>query len=152
MLGVVVGSALASIALFAVFAPATLTLSERQKQAITQKIATEVLAGQMLYNMDQVTRPAVSFEPRASRNAAETRCEPALVSSGLPAWRVWVNERLAAQHYHRFMTETIPHEVAHLLVCQMDVPRWEDHHDLWATIVRDAGATPVERHDYEETE
>jgi hypothetical protein len=128
------------------------TLTERQKGAITQKIATEVLAGQLLYGLRDTVRPSVSFVSRTSVNAAESMCEHTMVPEGLPAWSIWVNERLAARHYHRFMRETVPHEVAHLLVCQMDVPRWYDHHDLWSTVVRDMGATPVERHDYAEEE
>jgi len=125
--------------------PATLT--ERQKAAIQQKIATEVMHGEMLYNLPHLFPPPVKFTTRDPRNAAESTCDYYGVRSGEPTWGVGVNERLAAQNYHRFFTETIPHEVAHLMLCRISIA-WETHDERWEAIVRDMGATPFPHHDY----
>jgi hypothetical protein len=129
--------------------PAPTELTEQQRNTITQKITTEILHGQLLYNLPQIRRPAVSFTTSNPLNAAESLCEFTLVSEGSPAWSIRVNERMAAGDYHRFMRETIPHEVAHLLLCQHDRSWWM-HSPDWETVVRDMGATPVPLHTYGE--
>lgn len=150
--GAVVAIAISSICVWTFGGEPPTTLSEREKGAIVQKITTEIMHGQLLYNLAPMKRPSVSFAPRETGNAAESMCEYRLVSEGTPAWSVWVNERLAATHYRRFMRETVPHEVAHLLSCQMRNPIWDMHTPEWETIVRDMGAKPVPQHDYAEVE
>ena len=80
------------------------------------------------------------------QNAAESWClnDPARgMTMGID-----VNEKLAAQNWHRFVKETIPHEVAHLLLCQMGIADWHKHTPMWSTVVRDQGADPKPFHDY----
>lgn len=127
--------------------PAPLKLTESQKRAIAQKVHTEILFGQLIYKQPELVPPAVSFAVIDPRNAAESLCEFQLVSTGSPAWSMNVNEQMAAENYHQFLTVTLPHEVGHLLRCQWD-PAWQAHDARWETIVRDMGATPVPRHDY----
>jgi hypothetical protein len=145
--GVLVGTAV----LWACW-PLPAELSERQRNVITQKIHTEIVAGQLLFNLTELRPPAVAFTVGDPANSAESLCEVRLVSAGSPAWTLRVNERMAAQHWHQFMTETIPHEVAHLLLCQMnqgqDPDYWREHGPTWETIVRQMGAVPVARHSY----
>jgi hypothetical protein len=125
-------------------------LTESQKRAVQQKITTEMLHGQMLYSLRQdILPPSVEFVIADPRNAAESACNHAMIERGKPAWRIYVNPALAAQNYHRFMRETIPHEVAHLLLCQIE-DGWADHGPRWEMIVRDAGAVPKPYHDYAE--
>jgi hypothetical protein len=128
-------------------APPPSTLSEGQKAAITQRVHTEILYGQMLYRLPELTPPAVGFTVEDQANSAESGCTFPLVSTGSPAWVLRVNEAMAAANYHQFFVETLPHEVGHLLRCQWD-PEWQAHDARWETIVRDMGATPVPRHNY----
>lgn len=128
-------------------APPPSTLTEAQKIAITQKVHTEILAGQLLYRLPELVPPAVSFAVLDPRNAAESLCQFRLVSDGVPAWSINVNQQLAARNYHAFMRGTIPHEIAHLLRCQWD-PSWQEHDARWESIVRDMHAVPVAEHDY----
>lgn len=127
--------------------PPPTTLTEVQKAAITQRVHTEILFGQMLYKLPELHPPAVGFTVSNPVNAAESACTFEMVSTGSPAWVLRVNEAMAAQHYHRFFADTIPHEVAHLIRCQLD-REWQAHDERWETIVRDMGAVPVPRHDY----
>jgi hypothetical protein len=144
LLGVVVGLGVSWLALPD---PPPTALTEAQKVAIAQKIHTEIMHGQMLYNLPELIPPAVSFAVLDPRNAAESLCQYKLVSDGVPAWSININQRMAARNYHAVMRSTIPHEVAHLLRCQFDA-HWQDHDARWQTIVRDMGSVPVERHDY----
>lgn len=128
-------------------APPPSTLTEAQKRAIVQKVQTEMTHGQLLYRQPELIAPAVSFTTKDERNAGESLCNFQLVSTGVPAWAININERLAAANYHAVMRSTIPHEIAHLLRCQWD-PAWQDHDARWESIVRDMGAVPVAQHDY----
>ncbi len=123
------------------------TLTERQKRIIAQRLHTEIVFGQLLYKLPELVPPAVGYVMRDPRNAAESICEYQLVSSGSPAWRMNVNEPMAAAHFDDFMRDSLPHEIGHLLRCQFD-PQWQAHDARWETIVRDLGATPVARHEY----
>lgn len=127
--------------------PPPTTLTESQKVAISQKVHTELMHGQMLYNLPATIPPAVSFAVLDSRNAAESLCVHKLVSDGVPAWALNINQKMAAQNYHAVLRATIPHEVAHLLRCQFDTD-WQAHDARWESIVRDMGSTPVAQHDY----
>jgi hypothetical protein len=128
-------------------APPPLTLTEQQKIAITQKVHTEILHGQLLYRLPELHPPAVGFTVQDPDNAAESACTFQLVSTGVPAWVLRINEQMAAAHYRAYFTDTIPHEIGHLLRCQFD-ENWQAHDERWETIVRDMGAIPVPHHDY----
>jgi len=128
-------------------APPPTTLTESQKVAIAQKIHTELIHGQLLYKLPELIPPAVSFAVLDSRNAAESLCQFQLVSDGVPAWSININQKIAARNYHAVLRSTIPHEVAHLLRCQFD-PNWQAHDARWESIVRDMGSVPVAEHDY----
>lgn len=123
------------------------TLTEAQKVAISQKVHTEIIHGQLLYNLPQMIPPAISFTVIDSRNAAESLCQFQLVKDGVPAWSLNINPKMAARNYHAVLRSTIPHEIGHLLRCQFD-PNWQAHDARWESIVRDMGSQPVAQHDY----
>lgn len=135
---------LLSVGFWAITKPAPTELTEEQRRAITHKVRAEVMNGEVLYNMPVLDRPIqVSFAMLDPRNASETWC----MDSGMG---VHVNERMAAQNWSRFIKETVPHEVAHLLMCQMGLANWDQHDSTWSTIVRDQGSVPYPYHNYGE--
>lgn len=151
--GTILGAALGGAVILIIidtFGPLTPAneLNESQRIALTQKIRTEIVYGQLLYKMDEVPPPGVAFTVADPRNAAESECLPDALESGDPAWMVRVNERMAAKYWRRYIRETIPHEVAHLLLCQMRGYDWHLHDWQWESIVRDMGATPMTQHRY----
>lgn len=140
-------SGVAVLAFWASTQPKPMALTDEERRTIVQKVRTEVGNGQVIYNLGGLSGPIpVSFVVADQKNAAESWClnDPARgVTMGID-----VNEKLAAQNWHRFVKETIPHEVAHLLMCQMGLPDWDQHTAAWSTIVRDQGADPKPFHDY----
>lgn len=142
LFGVTVGAAIVAAAL----QPAPSLLEEAQKRDLVHKIHNELAAGQALYSLAEVPGPAVRFEVEKPQNAAESACSN---TDGRLVWEIRVNESFAAAHYREYLRETVPHEVAHLLLCQLG-QEWHGHGTMWATIVRDMGATPHPTHDYNE--
>lgn len=125
------------------------TLTEEQRRDVVARMHTEILNGELLYNLPQILPPAVEFFPELpQRNAALSRCNSVQVSRGRPTWSVMVNEKLAARNWDRYLSETIPHEAAHLILCQAGEQDWIEHGPRWETTVRDIGATPVAHHNY----
>ena len=123
--------------------PAPTSLSEEQRRVLVQKIRAEFINGSVLYNLGPADEPIpVAFEVTDAVNAAETWCIDRAVG-------VNINDRMAAQHWRRFTRETIPHEVAHMLLCRLGRPDWNQHGIEWATIVREQGAVPKPYHNYE---
>lgn len=145
---VVVAAALGA-ALMEWIQPPSTTLSEKQKRRIVGRLHTEILVGQLLYDLPITFPPPVRFEMVDPVNAAETTCSPKRLVAGEPDWKMHVNERLAAAHWEAFMDETIPHEAGHLLLCASGDPRWSEHGDRWKSIVRELGSTPEEFHHYD---
>lgn len=124
-------------------------LTERQKRAVVARLHTEILVGQLLYNLPQTFPPSVRFVTVHAVNAAETTCSPKHLARGEPDWKMHVNERIAAANWRAFMSETVPHEAAHLILCATGDPRWSEHGERWSSVVRELGAEPIERHTYE---
>lgn len=123
-------------------------LTEEQRRAIVAHLHTEVLFGQLLYNLPQTLPPSVQFAAELpNRNAALSACNHAQIARGESTWVLTVNELLAAQHWDRYLSETIPHEAAHFILCQVGED-WSAHGTRWETTVRDIGATPVAFHSY----
>lgn len=127
--------------------PPPTELTEVQRRAIVQRIHTEMLHGQTLYNLPVLRPVSVAFRVQVPINAAESWCDHASLDGPAPNLGIAVNERLAATHFRRFMRETVPHEVSHLLLCQITAD-WQGHGADWATIVRDMGAEPKPFHNY----
>lgn len=123
-------------------------LTPRQKRDIVSRMHTEILVGQLLYDLPTVMPPPVAFD-LTNGNAAESECTHVQLRDGHPDWLLRINERMAAQHWDAFMDETIPHEAGHLIACQL-TPDWDAHNDRWATIVRELGAEPKEFHHFNE--
>lgn len=122
-------------------------LSESQRGDVVRKLSAELGFAQTLYRLPEERMPAVVFHTDDPRNAAETAC---VNLDGRIAWELRVNERLAANNWHRFLKETMPHEVAHLIRCQMGDTAWKAHDPTWETIVRESGAVPRIYHNYED--
>lgn len=137
-----------ALVLAAALQPAPTQLAEAQRRDIVHKVHNEVAAGEVLYNLAEIPGPVVRFKVDDPRNASETVCVP---RDGRVQWEIRINERYAAANYHDYLRETIPHEVAHLLLCQLGM-EWQGHGPQWATIVRDMGATPRPTHDYDKGE
>lgn len=125
------------------------TLTEEQKRAIVARLHTEVLFGQLLYNLPQILPPSVEFWPNLpGDDASMSSCNPVLVSRGETVWFARINETLAARNWDAYLNETIPHEAAHFILCQAGSEDWSNHGARWETTVRDIGATPVALHTY----
>jgi hypothetical protein len=123
------------------------SLTEQQRQDVVARLGTEILVGQLRYDLPQIMPPPVQFT-LTNGNAAESECSHARLKEGHPDWTLRVNERLAAAHWEPFISETIPHEAAHLILCQTSQD-WAAHGDRWKSVVREMGATPAEYHRYE---
>lgn len=124
------------------------SLTEERKQLLVQRLHTEVQYGQLLYNLPELMPPTVTFDLR-NDNAAESVCAHRDLARGNTTWSLRVDERIAAAHWRQFLSETLPHEAAHLLRCQSGDRRWPEHDARWETIVRDLGATPAPYHRYD---
>lgn len=122
-------------------------LTPRQKRDIVSRMHTEILVGQLLYDLPTMLPPAVSFD-LDNGNAAESVCSHEDAHNSIASWELLVNERLAAQNWRTYLSETIPHEAGHLLRCQMGDLNWADHDARWSTIIRELGAEPAEQHHY----
>lgn len=125
-----------------------ITLDEVAKRQLTHKIRAELQNGEVIYGIAGSGLPVVvTFKTHNPVNAAESWCytDP----EGLVQRGINVSEYMAAQNWRRFLSETIPHEVAHLLRCEMGDQNWDDHSPAWETIVRDMGAVPYPFHSYE---
>lgn len=122
-------------------------LTEQQKQMITEKARLDMLSLQLEYNVKEsapARMPIVQFQASLTNDrAAESYCEYTVSSIG----RIEVNEPIAANNFHAFMSETIPHEVAHLLLCQLGGD-WRAHGAEWETAVRMLNAEPKPTHAY----
>lgn len=121
-------------------------LSEHQRRDIVARLHTEVLVGQLTYDMPSAYPPAVVFT-LTGRNAAEASCS--IDFDDRPDWTLYVNERMAARHWDDYLAYTIPHEAAHFVLCAQRDPQWKEHGARWETVVRELGAEPRRYHAYE---
>lgn len=128
--------------------PRPTKLTERQRRNVVERVGTEILVGQLRYDLPQLMPPTVTFDLN-NDHAAESVCSHVDLARGNPTWSLRVDERMAAAHWKQFLSETLPHEAAHLLRCQSGDRRWPEHDARWETIVRDLGATPAPYHRYD---
>lgn len=146
LLGVVVGI-VCGTTLFAYRHPPD-TLTNDQKTFLQQRLRAQIEIGQSMYQLPAVIPPWIEFTVHERTHAAESVCQHDQLAQKVPFWGLRVNERLAARNWDRFVSETMPHEIAHLLLCQFD-PAWDVHSNRWESVVRDLGATPNIYHTYE---
>ena len=80
---------------------------------------------------DQERWPEVVFAENLVDVLARTRCER-------PRPIIEINARLLSQYRWYYQNLTVPHEMAHVMVCLAGSPDdWRDHHgDAWAGWVR----------------
>lgn len=125
--------------------PVPVRLTESQKRTLEQRVRDLTELGQLEYGvaeMDMKTA-VVDYSPRDPLNMAESSCDRE--HGRATRMQISINERLAAACFDEVMNETIPHEAAHLVMCQSS-DRWPEHGPEWANIVRYLGAEPKEFH------
>lgn len=84
----------------------------------------------------------IRFDLRG-RAAGQARCG----SRG--PWIIRYNPVLLRQNGERFIAETVPHEVAHLVAYHRHGPRIRPHGAEWRAIMGQLGATPERCHQYD---
>ena len=65
----------------------------------------------------------------------------------LGQWRIQLNEQLCKENTEDFMSDTIPHEVAHLVAYKVFGD--DGHGDGWRSVMRALGLNPSRCHDYD---
>lgn len=119
--------------------PRPTTLTVEQKQMLQERLHVDLLHLQLLYNLPQDQPPPwVVFDIQDNGTMAYTECR----RGHIQGWHVRYNEKLAAQHWKRVFTDSIPHEVGHLIMCQLGDPDWDLHNARWESIVRELGYEP----------
>ena|ERR1041385_688792 len=61
------------------------------------------------------------------------------------------NMQLARENYDEFLSQTVPHEVAHLIADEFFKEMWTsgcDHNSLWQFVMVKFGKSPTRCHDY----
>lgn len=123
--------------------PRPVILTEEQKTQVEALVAGVLAMEQVSLELARAPSPYVAFVyfAESPEIAAQTYCRP-------DYWAIWVNELLAAQNWNAFLDDTLPHEIGHILVCQIDESQFDGHSELWYTIMRHMGYEPNERHSY----
>lgn len=117
-------------------------LTESQKRTIETRVRDLAFLGQLEYGIGEpVPPPTISYAIREPLNMAEATCDRAEVLLHRPAWTITVNPRLGALCFDELMTETLPHEVAHLVGCPL-TSHWNEHTASWENITRYLGSEP----------
>lgn len=98
-----------------------------------------------LYDLPRYELPTIRWSLRDYRAGAVTPCtdpEPKIMI---------LNEILYLRNYNRFMEQTIPHEVAHIVACMLAPENYTDpetnpHDQKWAEVMSVMGRPPAEFH------
>jgi len=84
----------------------------------------------------------IRFDLRG-RAAGQARC------GSRDPWLIRYNAVLLRENGERFIAETVPHEVAHLVAYHRHGPRIRPHGPEWQAIMGQLGATPERCHQYD---
>ena len=120
-----------------------------QLRGNAQQRAQDVLdQATTLYNLPRHELSTIRWSLKDHRAGAVSGC------SARPI--MFLNEILYIRNYDRFMNQTIPHEVAHIVACMLDPKRYDKkgynpHDILWAEVMDTLGLAPTELHDMDVT-
>ena len=90
----------------------------------------------------RIAVPSIRFDLRG-KAAGQVRIVPG------PTCLVRYNAALLIRHPSAFLAQTVPHEVAHVVVFHVHGPRRRPHGGEWQTVMRLFGAVPERCHSFE---